>query len=67
MPRIHPTSMHESEEAATERQTRSLMGLAVVLLLVVGSLVLVHVLRASSAAEDCLMAGRDSCDGAGAC
>jgi hypothetical protein len=55
-------SAPEDETTAANRQTASLAGLAVVLLLVVLSLELVHVLSASAAIEDCLLAGRRDCD-----
>ena len=52
----------QEDETAADRQTASLAALAVVLLLVVAGLQLVHVLGASAALEDCLMAGRRNCD-----
>ena len=52
----------EDEQDAANRQTASLAGLAVTLLLVVVSLYLLRQLRASSAAEDCLLSGSRSCD-----
>lgn len=51
----------EGEEAGADRQTASLAGLALTLLLVVVSLSLTHVLRQKAAVEDCLMAGRTNC------
>ena len=44
------------------------VGLVVVLLLVAGGLYLVHVLRATSQLQDCVMSGRTNCapvDGSG--
>ncbi len=55
-----PTDLDEEE--AVNRQTASLAGLAVVLLLVVSSLFLIHRLHAASRVEDCLLAGRINCD-----
>lgn len=46
----------------SERQTRSLAGLAVVLALAVAALFLVQHLRREGQIEDCLMAGRSNCD-----
>ncbi len=53
---------HESEEAEANRQTASLAGLAVVLLLLVVCLMLVHTLRHEAKMEDCLMSGRTNCN-----
>jgi hypothetical protein len=50
------------DEAEAERQTASLAGVAVTLLLLVVGLFLVRELHASSTIEDCLMAGRTNCD-----
>ena len=54
------------DEADTEdeadRQTASLAGIAVILVLLVAGLFLVHHLHAKSAIEDCLLAGRMNCD-----
>lgn len=50
----------DAQEEA-DRQTASLAGLALALALVVLGLVLVQHLRASAAAEDCLLAGRLDC------
>ena len=52
----------EHEDEAANRQTASLAGVAVTLLLLVAGLFLVHELHAKVAVEDCLMAGRNSCD-----
>ena len=51
----------EGEQAGADRQTASLAGLALTLLLVVMALGLTHVLRHKAAVEDCLMAGRTNC------
>lgn len=50
------------EQTDEDRQTASLAGIAVVLLLLVAGLFLVHTLRTKAAIEDCLMAGRRNCD-----
>ena len=53
----------EDDEAAADRQTASLAGIAVTLLLLIVGLFLVRELHAKAAIEDCLMAGRSNCDG----
>jgi hypothetical protein len=50
------------DEKAANRQTASLLGIAVTLLLLVVGLFLVQQLGASSRIEDCLMSGRSNCD-----
>ena len=52
----------EEDEEAANRQTASLGGVAVTLVLLVLGLFLVHELHAKVAIEDCLMAGRINCD-----
>ena len=52
----------EEDDDAANRQTASLAGVAVTLLLLVVGLFLVRELHAKSAIEDCLMAGRIQCD-----
>jgi hypothetical protein len=52
----------EDDEAAADRQTASLAGIAVTLLLLIVGLFLVRELHAKAAIEDCLMAGRSNCD-----
>lgn len=47
---------------AANRQTASLAGVAVTLLLLVVGLFLVHELHAKAMIEDCLMSGRRNCD-----
>lgn len=49
-------------EKTAERQTASLAGVAIILLLLVGGLALVHHLHRAALIEDCLMAGRSNCD-----
>jgi hypothetical protein len=51
----------EDEQAAANRQTKSLAALAVTLLLVVLSLGLVQMLRRKATLEDCLLSGRSNC------
>ncbi len=50
------------EQEAANRQTASLAGVAITLLLLVVGLFLVRELHAKAAIEDCLMAGRSNCD-----
>lgn len=52
----------EEDERAADRQTASLAGMAIALLLVVVGLFLVRELHAKSAIEDCLLSGRRDCD-----
>jgi hypothetical protein len=51
-----------TDHSTAERQTASLVGVAIILLLLVGGLFLVHHLHKTSMIEDCLMAGRRDCD-----
>jgi hypothetical protein len=55
-----PTEEEAEEEA--NRQTASLAGVAITLLLLVLGVFLVHALHAEAEVEDCLMAGRNNCD-----
>jgi hypothetical protein len=52
----------DDEQETADRQTASLAGLAIALLLVVLGLFLVHALSAKAAVEDCLLSGRTNCD-----
>jgi hypothetical protein len=52
----------EEENTAADRQTASLAGVAITLLLLVLGLFLVRELHAKGMIEDCLMAGRINCD-----
>ena len=54
--------MKDRRDDDSERQTRSLAGLAVVLALAVAALFLVQHLKRESDIEDCLLAGRSNCD-----
>ena len=59
----HPTwLLDQDDDEAANRQTASLGGVAITLLLLVVGLFLVHELHAKVAVEDCLMAGRTNCD-----
>lgn len=51
----------EAQEEAN-RQTASLAGVAITLLLLVLGVFLVHQLHAKAEVEDCLLAGRSNCD-----
>ena len=51
----------EDDDAATDRRTAGLTGLAVTLLLIVVGLLLVRSLHAEAQLEDCLLAGRLAC------
>jgi uncharacterized membrane protein len=63
MPRTQRTGLsRDDEQAAADRQTTSLAGLAVVLCVVVLSLFVLRQLAAKTAVEDCLLAGRMNCD-----
>ncbi len=53
----------ELEDRVEQRQTKGLIGIAVILLLLIAGLFLVQHLRAIAMVEDCLMAGRHDCDG----
>lgn len=55
-------SEDESDDKTAQRQTASLAGIVVILLLLVGGLFLVQQLRTAARIEDCLMAGRRNCD-----
>ena len=50
------------DQAAADRQTASLAGVAITLLLLVAGLFLVHVLHNKAMIEDCLLSGRSNCD-----
>ena len=58
----HRSWLVEEDEDAANRQTASLAGMAVTLLLLAVGLFLVHELHAKAAIEVCLMAGRIHCD-----
>jgi hypothetical protein len=52
----------DDDEEAADRQTASLAGVAITLVLLVIGLFLVRELGAKAAIEDCLLAGRTNCD-----
>jgi hypothetical protein len=54
-----PEPVPPDEDA--NRQTASLAGVVVILVLILAGLLLVHVLRQQAAVEDCLLAGRMMC------
>ena len=62
MYRHHHWQANETDDRTAQRQTASLAGVAVILLLLVGGLFLVQQLRAASMIQDCLLAGRGNCD-----
>lgn len=53
----------EPDEDAAQRQTMGLVGIVIVLLLLVGGLFLVQQLHRAALIEDCLLSGRQNCDG----
>jgi hypothetical protein len=57
-----PWLTDEEAEEEANRQTASLAGVAITLLLLVIGVFLVHELRAKSVLEDCLLTGRHDCD-----
>ncbi len=61
--RQHDQLLDETEDQeAADRQTASLAGIAITLLLLVVGLFLVHALYNEATIEDCLMSGRSNCD-----
>ncbi len=62
MPRIGRFFANDDDQEGANRQTASLAGLAVALLLVVVGLFLIRQLHEKSMIEDCLMSGRTNCD-----
>jgi hypothetical protein len=63
MPRIaRLTFIGDDDQDEADRQTASLAGMAVALLLVVIGLYLIHVLHTKAMVEDCLLSGRRNCD-----
>ncbi|WP_428534316.1 hypothetical protein [Rhodopila sp.] len=58
----HHWRADDSEDRDARRQTASLAGVAITLLLLVGGLFLVQQLRSASVIGDCLMSGRRNCD-----
>ena len=62
MGKIYRLVFNDRDQDGADRQTLSLAGLAVSLLVVVVCVFLVRQLAATTHMEDCLMAGRSSCD-----
>ncbi len=62
MQQQHPWVLDAEDEEAADRQTASLAGVAITLLLLVVGLFLVHELHTKAVIEDCLMSGRSNCD-----
>jgi hypothetical protein len=60
--RHHHWPDNQADNQSAARQTASLAGIVVVLLLLVGGLFLVQQLRTASMIEDCLLSGRRNCD-----
>lgn len=52
----------DDDQEAADRQTASLAGLVVALLLVVIGLFLIRTLQQKTSIEDCLLSGRTNCD-----
>jgi hypothetical protein len=52
----------ETDDKTAERQTSSLAGIVIILVLLIGGLFLVQQLHTETLIEDCLMAGRQNCD-----
>ena len=62
MYRHHDRRDDQAADQAAARQTANLVGVAIILLLLVGGLFLVQHLHRSAMFEDCLLAGRRDCD-----
>jgi uncharacterized membrane protein len=62
MTKIYRFIYRDDDREGADRQTASLAGLAVTLLLVIVCLVVMRELHRKSAVEDCLMSGRSNCD-----
>lgn len=62
MARIYRFLYSDQDLEAADRQTTSLAGMAITLLIVVVSLFLLKELHNKAAVEDCLLAGRSNCD-----
>jgi hypothetical protein len=57
-----PWLSEEEAQQEANRQTASLAGVAITLLLLVVGVFLVHELHAKAQVEDCLLSGRRNCD-----
>jgi hypothetical protein len=62
MTRIYRLLISDDDHEAEDRQSASLAGMAVTLLIVVVCLFLLKELHNKAAIEDCLLAGRNNCD-----
>ena len=62
MAKIYRLILSDKDYEAADRQTASLAGMAVTLLIVVVCLFLLRQLHHKGAIEDCLLAGRANCD-----
>jgi hypothetical protein len=62
MYRHHQWQHDDADDKIAQRQTGGLVGLAIVLLLLVGGLFLVQQLQASALFQNCVMSGRRNCD-----
>ena len=62
MARVHRLIFTDDTHEDADRQTASLAGMAVTLLIVVVCLFLLRELHNKAAIEDCLLAGRNNCD-----
>lgn len=62
MAKIYRLIFHDDDAEGAERQTKSLAGLAITLLVLVISVFLTRQLQTKSAIENCLLAGRNNCD-----
>ena len=59
----HRPWLDESDDSeAANRQTSSLAGVVIILVLLIAGLFLVQELRSKAAIEDCLLSGRRNCD-----
>jgi hypothetical protein len=52
----------DANDKTAQRQTEGLVGIAIVLLLLIGGLFLVQQLRSAAMLQDCLLSGRRNCD-----
>jgi len=62
MSKVYRLIFSDEDHADADRQSASLAGLAVTLLIVVVSLFLLKELRHKAMIEDCLLASRNNCD-----
>jgi hypothetical protein len=62
MPKISRLIFTDDDPEGADRQTLSLAGLAITLLIVVACVFVIRQLHAKTAIEDCLMQQRSNCD-----